>query len=116
MAWWPVWQSNEEKAAMARASFTDHPHEVGETYTQHLANAWGFGGRMLLGGCACIVHGLLPFLFTATASRTIGVMHDRMVLNRRRLETAGHGAARAGRSGATSGAQPHCVSSGRSSI
>ena len=40
--------------------FTDHPSSVNETYFQHMGMAFGFGGRMLLGGLACLVHGLCP--------------------------------------------------------
>ena len=43
-----------------------------------------FGSRMILGGLACMLHGLLPFLFTSTGRRTIELLHDRMVINRRR--------------------------------
>lgn len=65
-------------------SFTDHPHEVGETYGEHFAVASSFGGAMLLGGLACMVHAVLPFLCTSTGSRTIRRLHDRMVVNRAR--------------------------------
>ena len=64
--------------------FTDHPASVGETYGEHLQVAGGFGLRMILGGMACLLHGLLPFLFTRTGSRTIALLHERMVISRRR--------------------------------
>jgi hypothetical protein len=64
--------------------FTDHPASVGETYGEHLAAAGGFGLRMILGGIACLLHGLLPFLFTRTGSSTIALLHERMVISRRR--------------------------------
>ncbi len=62
--------------------FTDHPASVGETYGRHLQHASGFGLWMILGGCACLIHGLLPFLFVKTGSRQINSLHDRMVANR----------------------------------
>lgn len=62
--------------------FRDHPASVGETYGEHLAHASGFGLRMILGGLACILHGLLPFLFVKTGSKQVSVLHDRMVTNR----------------------------------
>lgn len=65
--------------------FTDHPASVGETYTQHLAQASGFGLRMLAGGLACLIHGLLPFLFVRTGSGIITELHRRMVTHRSRL-------------------------------
>ena len=37
--------------------FTAHPAAVGESYAEHLAAATGFGGRMIFGGFACLLHG-----------------------------------------------------------
>lgn len=65
--------------------FTDHPASVGENYVEHLGMASGFGFRMVLGGIACLVHGVLPFLFTKTGSRIITDLHGRMVTNRARI-------------------------------
>jgi hypothetical protein len=66
--------------------FTDHPASVGETYGQHLAMAAGFGLRMMLGGVACLVHGLLPFVFVKTGSRAIELLYERMVVSRSRVD------------------------------
>jgi hypothetical protein len=62
--------------------FTDHPSSVNETYFQHLATAFSFGARMVLGGLACLVHGLFPWLCTTRGSDTIRGLHDRMVVHR----------------------------------
>lgn len=64
--------------------FTDHPRSVGESYTQHLRTALGFGARMVGAGVACMLHALLPFLFKNTAKRAISDLHGRLVINRRR--------------------------------
>lgn len=64
--------------------FTRHPETVGETYGEHFLAAMGFSLRMLLGGLACLVHAVLPFLFVTTGSDMIRVLNDRMVVNRRR--------------------------------
>ncbi len=66
--------------------FTAHPASVGESYGEHLAMASGFGIRMVLGGFACMIHGLLPFLFVRTGSQQISTLHGAMVINRRRKE------------------------------
>ncbi len=66
--------------------FSEHLESVDETYFEHMGQAFGFGGRMLVAGLACIAHGLLPNLFTTTGSRTIMVLHERMVAKRRRHE------------------------------
>ncbi|KMO36586.1 capsule biosynthesis protein [Methylobacterium variabile] len=69
---------------MSKLSFSEHPASVGETYFEHMGVATGFGLRMIAGGLACLVHGLLPFAFTSTGSRTIVRLHERMVANRAR--------------------------------
>lgn len=58
--------------------FTDHPSAVGETYSQHAAFAFRFGGTMVLGGLACMAHGLLPFLFVTTGSSTVKRLYERV--------------------------------------
>ena len=70
---------------MIRKAFTEHPASVGETYSQHLVQASGFGVRMILGGFACMLHGFLPFLFVKTGSKQIQTLHGRMITNRSRL-------------------------------
>ena len=64
-------------------AFTEHPASVGESYGEHLFRAMYFGTRMLFAGIACLVHGVLPFLFVRTGSRAIAELNDRMVVNRR---------------------------------
>ena len=68
-------------------AFSKHPATVGESYSEHLLHATGFGLRMMFGGLACFVHGVLPFLFERTGSRTITQLNDCMVANRRRTLT-----------------------------
>jgi hypothetical protein len=62
--------------------FREHPASVGETYFEHMGMASSFGFRMLAAGCACLLHGLFPFLFVKTGSSAINELHDRMVVNR----------------------------------
>jgi hypothetical protein len=38
---------------------------------------------MILGGFACLLHGIFPFLFVKTGSAQISTLHERMVTNRR---------------------------------
>jgi hypothetical protein len=58
--------------------FTRHPSTVGETYGGHLVFASGVGGRMMLAGMACMLHGIFPFLFERTGSRAIQDLHGRV--------------------------------------
>jgi hypothetical protein len=62
--------------------FTAHPATVGETYTQHLVMASSFGWRMVVAGAACMLHGLFPFLFVRTGSRTVAELNERMIAAR----------------------------------
>jgi hypothetical protein len=58
--------------------FTEHPRSVGESYLEHLRFACAFGARMVSGGLACFAHGVLPFLFQTTGSRTVLGLHEQM--------------------------------------
>jgi hypothetical protein len=59
----------------------DHLVQVGESYFQHMRFA-ATVGRLLVGaGIACLLHAILPGLFTDKASRTI--RHLAAVLDRR---------------------------------
>jgi hypothetical protein len=62
--------------------FTDHPASVNETYVQHMAMAFRFGGRLLLGSLGCFVHGLFPWLCPTQGSGTVRTLHHRMVSHR----------------------------------
>jgi hypothetical protein len=64
-------------------AFTEHPASVDESYGEHLFRAVCFGTRMMWAGFACVVHGVLPFLFVRTGSRAIAELNERMVVNRR---------------------------------
>jgi hypothetical protein len=67
---------------MRRPSFTEHPGSVGESYSAHLRHAAGFGISMIGGGLACLVHAILPFLFTHTGSSIVATLNTRMVIGR----------------------------------
>ncbi len=58
--------------------FSDHPREVGETYLEHMGVAFGFGWRMLLGGVACFMHGVVPGWHKRTGSSTIRALNARL--------------------------------------
>lgn len=67
---------------MIKRYFIDHPRTVGETYLEHLQTAAWFASRMIIGGMACLIHALVPGMFTKTGSKAISDLYDRMVLNR----------------------------------
>ena len=51
--------------------FTDHPHAIGESYLEHMKHALVMGIMTVLGGFACIIHAIFPFLFINTATNII---------------------------------------------
>jgi len=67
---------------MFRKVFLDHPRSVDETYLEHLFQATRFSMKMVYGGFACFVHGLIPSLCERTGSAAITDLHDIMVKNR----------------------------------
>jgi uncharacterized protein DUF6356 len=66
--------------------FSRHPASVGETYTEHMQVAAGFGLRLFLASLACFVHALLPFLCERTGSTAIQSLHGSMVMSRLRRD------------------------------
>ena len=62
--------------------FTAHPDTVGESYAEHLIRATSTGTRMIVAGLACILHGLLPFLFVSTGSRAISELNEQIMAKR----------------------------------
>ena len=58
--------------------FTKHPKEVGETYLEHMFNAVRFSLTFLLLFVVALIHSILPFLFTRTASCVVQEMAKHM--------------------------------------
>ncbi len=56
---------------MAENPLTRHLHDTGETYPEHFGMAAHFGLRMIVGGLACFVHAIFPFLCERTGSRAV---------------------------------------------
>jgi len=65
--------------------FTDHPHSVDESYGEHMIFANSFGLKMILGGLACCIHGLFPWLFECTGSDTVRHLHSKLECDRSHL-------------------------------
>ena len=68
--------------------FNEHPRSVGESYGEHLVTATRFGSRMVVAGCACMLHGIFPFLCVTTGSTTVRHLHERMITHRSRKAAA----------------------------
>lgn len=65
-----------------RHLFIEHPRSLGMSWAEHGAGAVAIGFRMIGAGVACLVHAVLPALFTETAGRTVTSLHDHMVRRR----------------------------------
>ncbi|MFL6723386.1 MAG: DUF6356 family protein [Sphingomicrobium sp.] len=59
--------------------FTEHPKSLGMSWAGHGIGAVIIGARMVGAGVACIIHAVVPALFTETAGRTVMSLHDHMV-------------------------------------
>lgn len=56
----------------------DHLDEVGESYGHHWRNATRFGVRMIGAGTLCCLHGIVPGLFSKTASNSVKSLYREM--------------------------------------
>jgi Family of unknown function (DUF6356) len=73
-----------------RNIFTRHPSTMNETYFEHLANAGLFGVKMLIGGMACIIHAIFPFLFAKTGTNLLFNMVQDYVCRTPQIEERAH--------------------------
>ncbi|MFC7537415.1 DUF6356 family protein [Sphingomonas sp. GCM10030256] len=58
--------------------FTHHPRSLGMSWLEHGVGAVRIGAAMIGSGIACLVHAVVPGLFTETAGRTVVRLHDHM--------------------------------------
>jgi hypothetical protein len=66
--------------------FTEHPTSIGESYFQHMKFAGLFGCKMLIGGLACLIHAVFPFLFISTGSNLLLKMTHHFIERMPRIE------------------------------
>jgi hypothetical protein len=69
----------EQRGGMANRLFLAHPRSLGMSWAGHGIGAVAIGARLVGAGCACLVHAVVPALFTQTAGRTITGMYDHMM-------------------------------------
>ena len=62
---------------------------MGETYWEHFRHALWFASRLFVAFGACLVHAIVPFLFTSTGSEIISNLYSKMVQNRRTAAVTG---------------------------
>lgn len=59
--------------------FAEHPRSLGMSWAQHGVGAAKIGVELVAVGLACLVHAIVPGLFTQTAGKTITRMHSEIV-------------------------------------
>jgi hypothetical protein len=70
-------QIDKNQGAIGRL-FLDHPRSLGMSWVGHGIGAVDIGVRLVGAGLACLVHAIVPGLFTQTAGKTITGMYDHM--------------------------------------
>jgi hypothetical protein len=74
------------RAGLARRLFLEHPRSLGMSWAGHGVGAVAIGFRLVGAGLACLIHAIIPGVFTQTAGKTVTHMHDHMT--RRRAGTS----------------------------
>jgi hypothetical protein len=71
---------------MINKMFVEHPRSLGMTWVSHGVGAVAIAGKLIGAGLACLVHAVVPGVFTETAGRTVTGMYDHM--NKRKAGAA----------------------------
>ena len=69
----------EHDRGVADRLFLEHPRSLGMSWAGHGIGAMAIGVRLVGAGCACLVHAIVPGVFTQTAGKTITGMYDHMM-------------------------------------
>ena len=62
--------------------FIEHPRSLGMTWAGHGAGAVKIGAELLGAGLACMVHAVVPGVFTQTAGKTVARIYDHIQARR----------------------------------
>ena len=66
-------------SGLAGRLFFDHPRSLGVSWWGHGVGALDIGVRLVGAGLACLIHAVVPGVFTQTAGKTITGMYDHMM-------------------------------------
>jgi hypothetical protein len=72
-------QTAKQRAGMADRLFLEHPRSLGMSWWGHGVGALAIGVRLVGAGAACLVHAVVPGVFTQTAGKTITGMYEHMM-------------------------------------
>lgn len=71
-------QLEGDQGGMVDRLFLEHPRSLGMSWAGHGVGAVAIGARLVCAGCACLVHAVIPGVFTQTAGKTVTYMYDHM--------------------------------------
>ena len=66
-------------SGLAGRLFFDHPRSLGMSWWGHGVGALDIGVKLVGAGLACLIHAVVPGVFTQTAGKTITGMYDHMM-------------------------------------
>ena len=69
---------DEEGRGTVDRLFLEHPRSLGMSWASHGVGAVVIGARLVGAGCACLVHAVVPGIFTQTAGKTVTDMYAHM--------------------------------------
>jgi len=72
-------QKGEKRGSGWRRPFIDHPNSLGMSWFGHGVGALKIGVTLIGAGLACLVHAIVPALFTQTAGKTVSRIYDHMM-------------------------------------
>jgi hypothetical protein len=72
-------QDQSDPARYVDRLFLEHPRSLGMSWANHGIGAVAIGARLVGAGCACLVHAVVPGLFTQTAGKAITGMYEHMM-------------------------------------
>jgi hypothetical protein len=79
-------QEDEHRPGLADRMLFAHPRSLGMSWAAHGVGAVTIGAKLVGAGLACLVHAVVPGVFTQTAGKTITGMYDHM--NKRKAGAA----------------------------
>ena len=72
-------QTAKHHPGLADRLFLEHPRSLGMSWWGHGVGALAIGVRLVGAGIACLIHAVVPGVFTQTAGKTIAGMYDHMM-------------------------------------
>ena len=71
-------QGTKGRSGVTDRLFFEHPRSLGMSWAGHGVGALAIGLRLVGAGVACLIHAVIPGVFTQTAGKTVTQMYDHM--------------------------------------